>query len=71
MITETDLFRGREVSQKKVVSIEDARESTTPAMELLFALATAFGAVVGVILTLAYADRIDAFFVSVVRSIWL
>lgn len=72
MITENDLHRGRELArQNKVTSIEEARESMTPAIELLGALSLSFVAVVALILTLAYKDQIDAFCVSVVKAIWL
>ena len=47
------------------------RETTGPLVEILTAIAIALGCVIGIILTVAFADQIEAACQAVVKWIWL
>ena len=65
MITEEEFLHGREMARRRVSRYNDTTK------EIIFAMASGFLCAIGMIVSVIYADKIDAFFHSILRFIWL
>lgn len=65
MITEEEYLHGREMARRRVSQYNDTTK------EIIFVIVSGFLCAIGMIVSVIYADKIDAFFHSILRFIWL
>lgn len=65
MITEEDFLHGREMARRRVSRYNDTTK------EIIFVIVSGFLCAIGMIVSMIYADKIDAFFHSIMKFIYL